>query len=235
MIEACRGGHLALSFYAPGERSRAHSHAGAQISLVLTGGYHEEGAAGRLVAEDGVLTGKPAGFEHENQFSDAGALILSVNLTEAPFLTRHFAVPRPEGIDHIALRAAAWAGEPALENLGAMRGLPRADFHEQPRLEAARRRLLAEGQTRTATVARTLGLHPVRFARLFRDAYGRTPADLRQAGRIGRAIDRIVRSGDGLAEIAAAEGFADQAHMTRQIRRATGYPPARLRRLFRPD
>ena len=54
----------------------------------------------------------------------------------------------------------------------------------------------------------------------------------RQNRRAARAIDRLIRSGTPLAGIAADEGFADQAHLSRVISQATGWSPGRLRRRF---
>jgi AraC-like DNA-binding protein len=39
----------------------------------------------------------------------------------------------------------------------------------------------------------------------------------------------------GLAQLAAEGGFADQSHMSREVRRITGFPPARINRLIATD
>jgi hypothetical protein len=46
--------------------------------------------------------------------------------------------------------------------------------------------------------------------------------------RRARAAYALLTAGAGLAEAAAAAGFADQAHMTRELRRLAGATPARL-------
>jgi transcriptional regulator GlxA family with amidase domain len=49
-----------------------------------------------------------------------------------------------------------------------------------------------------------------------------------------QAIVRSLDSGDvSLAEAAASTGFADQAHATRELRRLTGWTPARMARALR--
>jgi AraC family transcriptional regulator len=46
-----------------------------------------------------------------------------------------------------------------------------------------------------------------------------------------RAATRLLREqGPSLADVAAAAGFADQSHFTRQFRRATGMTPGEYRR-----
>ena len=85
---------------------------------------------------------------------------------------------------------------------------------------------------RLAALARSFGVHPVRFARLFREAFDQSPTALRQNRRAARAVGRLIRTATPLAEIAVAEGFADQAHLSRAVSNATGWSPGRLRRLF---
>lgn len=231
VIRPCRGGHLALTHYAPFERCPAHRHDGAQVSLVLAGAYREDGLAGPVEAEDGLLTGKPAGHEHETVFGSAGALILTINLEDAPFLNRYFAAR--DGGDRRTLTAAVVADDPVA--VAALCGGEPADVtpvHAPDWLSRARDRLASEGQLQSGALAREIGLHPVRFARLFQGAFGRAPSDFRQSRRTARAIARIIRSAACLADIACDEGFADQAHMTRRVQAAAGIPPGRLRQMF---
>ena len=44
-------------------------------------------------------------------------------------------------------------------------------------------------------------------------------------------VRRLIREGHSLADAAASNGFADQSHMTRQIKRAYGLSPGRWRAL----
>ncbi len=232
-ISGCVGGHISLTHYVSGEVCRAHRHEGAQISLLLSGGYQEDGSAGRVAAHDGLLTGKPAGFEHETVFGDLGALILSVNLDEAPFLKTYVAGQSPAGVRNVLLAKAA-AGD--LDRLVPTRFDPsaRADLVVLPPawLEQAHYTLGTQAESSIHGLARKAGMHPVTFSRLFRDALGRPPIVVRQSCRAARALQAIIRSTAGLIEIALDSGFADQAHMTRAVRQITGYPPARLRRMF---
>lgn len=233
MLEASASHRLALSHYAPGEECRPHRHDHAQISLLLAGGYVEESEEGCARADGPSLCRKPGGFEHQNRFGDAGALILSLNLEATPAPDRYFVARGPEGLTGQSLRRFASDGT-ALAALAMSVPVekPLGAASPSPWLTAAHSRLLAESRLNIGALAQTFGLHPVRFARLFREAFAQSPTAARQNRRAAQALDRLLRTRTPLAEIAAAEGFADQAHFSRVICQTTGWSPGRLRRLF---
>lgn len=74
--------------------------------------------------------------------------------------------------------------------------------------------------------ARASNLSPSRFRALCIELLGAPPIRLRQWARLKTAA-RALMDGAGLAEAAAAAGYADQAHFTRQLRRWFGVSPAR--------
>ena len=78
-------------------------------------------------------------------------------------------------------------------------------------------------------IAHEAGLEPVRFARLFRRAYGCTPSDFVRAERVAHACDAL-RAGIPLAEAARRAGFYDQSHFCNVFRRVTGMTPGTWRK-----
>jgi AraC family transcriptional regulator len=78
-------------------------------------------------------------------------------------------------------------------------------------------------------LATEAGVHPVHLARVFRRRYGVSPSEYARRLRVQAAIDALTHSDRSLAEIAAAAGFADQSHMSRQFRRIVGTPPGTFR------
>lgn len=72
------------------------------------------------------------------------------------------------------------------------------------------------------------GLDRYALARHFRRRYGTSPHHYLVMRRLERAR-ALIRQGEGLADAAAASGFADQAHMTRRFRQAYGLSPGRWR------
>jgi AraC family transcriptional regulator len=68
------------------------------------------------------------------------------------------------------------------------------------------------------------------FARGFKNGTGVPPHRWLVETRIEKAKDMLLNTKMPLAEVAAACGFADQCHLTRKFRRATGETPAAWRR-----
>ena len=86
-----------------------------------------------------------------------------------------------------------------------------------PRLDAARARL---------------GVSERALERLLRERTGRAPLfwkNLARARRCARAVVAEDAASGGLSDIAAEHGYADQAHMTRDLRRWFGAAPSRMR------
>lgn len=70
------------------------------------------------------------------------------------------------------------------------------------------------------------------FAKTFEEAIGLTPKTYCRVMRFSRVLDRVKgEPGASWAHIAAAEGYADQAHMSREFLEFAGVTPGRYRRI----
>lgn len=67
------------------------------------------------------------------------------------------------------------------------------------------------------------------FIRLFRKTTGVVPSAYFRHLRLARAL-RLICSGSPIADAAAATGFADQAHLTREFKRTFGRTPGKIAR-----
>ena len=233
VLSASCGRTVILSHYAAGEECRAHRHEQVQRSLLLAGSYVEDSEAGRREVHCRTLSIKPAGFEHEDGFGRAGALILSVQHEAGDGGASDYHLSAwPRSVPPQAMTVGEGGGHAS--------GCPCPDTKRsahipssaRPWLIEARQRLLQQPQMAVTTLARTLGKHPVHLARQFRTTFGETPSEVRQHDRSARAIDQIVRSSRTLSDIAFDVGFSDQAHMTRALKAMTGWTPADLRRVL---
>ncbi len=84
--------------------------------------------------------------------------------------------------------------------------------------------------TQVGTLADRLGVAPRTLQRAVRSGTGFTPAELVRRRRLHEATDRLVHDPEiALSEVAQEAGFADQAHMTREFRRALRATPHRFR------
>lgn len=79
-----------------------------------------------------------------------------------------------------------------------------------------------------AATAGQAGKSRAHFSRIFRRATGLSPLDYRRQSRVAVARSAIT-DGASLASAAAIAGFADQAHMTREMRSILGVSPGALK------
>ncbi|OKI61268.1 helix-turn-helix domain-containing protein [Micromonospora sp. CB01531] len=85
---------------------------------------------------------------------------------------------------------------------------------------------LAAGATVAATAAK-VGLGARALHRRSQALFGYGPKTLARILRMRRALD-LARAGTPLAEAAARAGYADQAHLTREVKDLAGVPPTHL-------
>lgn len=78
---------------------------------------------------------------------------------------------------------------------------------------------------RLEQLAAVAGLSPFHFQRSFKASHGATPHQMLMALRLLRAKQRLA-NGDKPADVAAAVGLADQAHLTRAFVHRYGVTPA---------
>jgi transcriptional regulator GlxA family with amidase domain len=86
---------------------------------------------------------------------------------------------------------------------------------------------MARAAVPPARMADRLGLSPRQLHRRCLPAFGYGPRLLTRILRLGQALD-AARSGLPLADVAAACGYADQAHLSRDSRALAGAPPGAL-------
>jgi AraC family transcriptional regulator len=77
-------------------------------------------------------------------------------------------------------------------------------------------------------LARIAGHSPFHFTRVFGRSVGMTPHRYVVHMRLQRALELMRDGRHGLADIAAATGFADQSHLSRWVRRVHGVSPTEL-------
>lgn len=226
-------------------RFRRHGHDAVHLVAVVAGGFVERAGGGLEDVGPGSVRLSPP-TRHEIDFAPRGARCLVLELEPD-------AVPPPR-------RSLFLRDDPRLGALvGALaRALHRRDVGRVLAVEASEAELLAqirrrqEGRTplppprwlirarellhdvhpppALGALAGLVGVHRVTLARAFRDHFGCAVGTYARRVRLERARRLLARDDLPLAAVAAAAGFADQAHLTRACRAAFGNTPGGLRR-----
>ncbi|WP_040338849.1 helix-turn-helix domain-containing protein [Candidatus Blastococcus massiliensis] len=128
--------------------------------------------------------------------------------------------------------AEGWAERFAVLDAVLLRRLRPADEIPDGVAEAWRLTTTSHGRLRVAEVARRVGWSPRYLEQRFRAETGLGPKEAARIARFDvarRALAGRVAAGHpaDLAGLAAAGGFADQAHLTREWRAFSGLPPTR--------
>jgi AraC-like DNA-binding protein len=121
-------------------------------------------------------------------------------------------------------RMRTTAGSPAtvLETAAAKPARPDLTDSRTPAIVAHLRR----GQSVTATAA-AVGLSERQLHRRSQIAFGYGPKTLHRILRMRRAV-ALARAGRAFAEVATETGYADQAHLAREVRTLAGVPLGEL-------
>jgi AraC family transcriptional regulator len=236
--------------YAPRERQPLHAHARTTLTLVLRGSLEER--VGERIHRATVmsLVVKPAGTLHEDSFGPEGTRTLQIVLSESDEAAVRERGPALDSWRWVQAGEAARAMLAMLRALGPGAGDGRASVETlldevlvslepapppagrpAPRWLRTVRDALAVETRPIRALATEAGVHPVHLAHAFRRHYGTTPSEHRRRARLGRAAALLSETRLPLTEVAFEAGFADQAHLTRALRGATGETPRTFRRL----
>ena len=207
-----------------GEFIPRHHHSLPYAAIILEGGYEEAGESGRWRVNPGdVVVHGP--FSAHRNYSAHGARLLNLPLPPYAGESQRGCVDDPERIARLAARDPI---EAIIEMAERWRATPSALIDEADVLASA---LINGTPPSIAAWSAQIGYSRHTVFRQFRAAYGVGPNRYRVEARARRAWRMIVTGRGPLAEIAASAGFADQAHLQRDVKALTGRTPAAWRRL----
>lgn len=210
----------------PGAAIPRHRHDTPYAAIVLSGGYEEAGDGGRYRAEPGDVLIHAAFSAHLDRAPLRRTTVLNLPL---PMLwTRGSSRMRIDDADTLARLAERDLRDGQASLLEALRPGPGG---LQDDVDGLAQALSDASAPPLSAWAREWDVVRQTAWRRFTAAYGVGPARYRVEARARRAWSRLVVGGEGLSDIAAAEGFADQAHMTRDVRALTGRTPGQWRAL----
>ncbi len=237
------------AFPIPGSiRFRGHEHDSAHICVVLDGGFLERESRGwRDVAPGTVRVSGAA--RHDIDFSPSGATCLVLEVEDALLIP--LASPRfIENDSRLGALARQIQHSTAHRNHSSRletdnltieflaqiaRRLGGKTIPPPPWLERIRQLIHdTTGSTSVEDLAREAGVHRVHLARTFRDHFGVPVTRYSRRVRVQSALTMLASGTLPLAQLAAESGFADQSHLTREVRAAVGTTPGAIRSRLHP-
>ena len=98
-------------------------------------------------------------------------------------------------------------------------------------VEATARIVRSGGRMKVADLARSLGISRRQLERRFPATAGTSPKTAARVARFRQVVDALhARPSDSLSRLALRQGYADQAHMTREFKALAGRSPGVYRR-----
>jgi AraC family transcriptional regulator len=251
---AIAGLYLTETAHPAGYRIPKHSHQMASFYLLLAGSLSEQFGREDVERRTDELVFTPPDRPHANRFLGSGGRCLIIELHPAI----HARLSECRGLPtdlHSFRGQSAWlagrlykefrSGDAVsplviegliLEILGEIcRERCRRDFR-LPRKIGQIREFLDSSLSQPVSLgelAKSVSLHPVYLARIFRQTYGCSVGEYFRRRRIEFVCAQLATPDKPLAQIASEAGFCDQAHLTRTFRRITGLTPGQYRQVHR--
>ena len=217
---------MSLAVYAPGVRQPPHVHPEPSLAILLCGSLAE--AAGDDMAIDRPSIGfKPPGLRHSTNFGDGATVLLSLTISDAALWTQCRVDRwgwRPADVQIRQLLAGAAHGRLCWPDVIAelLAAPVRAPALGSPPLWLCRAReeLRDAPDTPFAALADRAGVHRVHLSRSFSRWFGEPLTLFRLRRRTELAVAGVLHHCRPPA--AAAAGFADQSHLSRNVRKLLG-------------
>lgn len=241
------------TFHPAGTVLETHAHEGACFTLVLTGSLVEEAGGRAFRSVPGTLLFRPAFEPHGNRYGRDGCCSVLIELALAgrdapgirlPHAIRHVVAPAAVRLARDISRHAGHGAVSATEADNGVLELASIAFDEASRVLPRRSPESSCWLTRVyqrisdapfdlpsvAALAEAECVHVDHLIRTFREVYGETPGLFARRLRARAAAREIIAGARSLAGIAARSGYADQSHMTRELRRFLSTTPGEVRR-----
>jgi AraC family transcriptional regulator len=231
------------TYYPAGLHMPHHVDELSRISIVLAGESREVSDQGLKILPAAALLTKPNDAFHATTFGPQGCTILSVQFPDEslfPASCRRWAGYQHPGLTILGLQLwlalkkarhdqAVYAALSQLTStVEALSGQPRPPASMAG--AAAALACPAEERKSVQGLADELVLHRAYLSRAFKKEYLVAPAAYAKQHRLLLALEQLSRQGSCLAAVAYEAGYADQSHLSRNIRQQFDCTPGELRR-----
>ena len=212
------------------------------IDLTFTVGARPAAhVTGALAGPERYVHERPVGLVGVSLQPGAAPAVLGVEVAALPGGWTPLARVIGPVADELAARVAAATPGPSrlalLDTFLAARLRQRDSRSADDRVTGALGAILARaGDVDIGRLARESAASPRHLSRLFDAWIGFGPKRLARIVRVQAALRRLLEEPEAnLAAVAAELGFADHAHLAREVRELTGEPPSALARRLRAD
>jgi AraC family transcriptional regulator len=229
-----------------------HTHENASFVLVLAGSYLSSADGALPVSPSGALIFNPAGTAHRDSFRSPTGQFMAISISDHSGRIASEGTALPSGATVCSSKAAISTAfcladqsvEAGPESSVLMEGLcwellsntaGETLWQEEPLPSWVRnaRELLHDECSEPLQfmeIARQLGVHPVYFARAFRQAFRCTPGEYLMRCRLRKGMTLLRDAKLPLSNIALEAGFFDQSHFTKAFRVHFGITPHTYRK-----
>lgn len=234
------------AWFIPGDtRFRKHEHECGHICVVLDGGFVERDKYGWRDVAPGTVRVSGAAM-HDIDFGTAGATCLVLEI-DAPVRLPHsltfFENDKALASVAFSIRNHVEYGDPlnrvriddlTTEFLAQVSRRLDGKTGRPPSWLTQLRDVIhdSNGRGSVESLARDAGVHRVHLARSFKEHYGVPVTRYIRSVRVQSALALIAAKRLSLSQVAAESGFADQSHLTREIRAAVGTTPGAVRSML---
>jgi AraC family transcriptional regulator len=240
--------------YRAGARQRPHTHDELHLSIVLSGRIAETVGETTELSNSLSIVAKDPGVRHANDFGCAGARLARLTLPSAtlgdliddPSRSSGWRWTHDPRVARPFLRLVRRAGGMAvafpatdpdlIDLLAAFTAVPVTPARGRP--PAWLRQVMEEirdgwhPRLSVGHVARRAGVHPVYLARCVRRWFSTGLGEELRRQRLRAAAARIASTLHTISDVAHAGGYADEPHLNRDFRAATGLTPGRFRAMI---
>ena len=239
--------------YRPNQVLPRHFHEQAYVSVALQGAYLEHCGLKSWDCGDGGVIFHVAGESHSNRFYETGARLLIVEIKPqfmGELQQQGVLTDRQSSLTSQYCRQIGWKLSQMLALSDPLSGLSAEGLGIELLSEALQPLFLGSKRhepdwLRTVNemvhdryrealtlseLAGAVGVHPVHLARAFRKRYDCCVGDLIRRLRTEAACHALINTDASIAEIASCNGFTDQSHLCKILKRQTGKTPGQYRK-----
>jgi AraC family transcriptional regulator len=247
---------LTKTIYPPQLAQPRHRHEAASLSFVIAGTYSERCERNSRTCHPSTLVVHPAGEFHSVEFHRDPVQILNVQADQA-FVSRYLPLTnalsealscQTATIARLGSRLVREFTDPddlsGLAVEGIVIELLVEVIRERSRKDEPKKALWLD-QARDflhdnfsqplglEEVGKTVGIHPVHLARVFRRRFGCTMGEYVRLLRVEFAKKQLFATDRPVCEIALAAGFSDQSHLNKTFKAHLGLTPCQYRKSAR--